>query len=236
MTDLKDNSEVQQLKHDLLVLDPNDENAQIELNKRLIERYPFLEIKGWNSSEANDFHSTWLDCMPDGWKKTLGIPLCEELREELLRVDPSLLNTYRVSQVKEKYGTLRWYDDDYSDQIQDILTKYEDISRFTCVVCGKINVPIFDDGWISPFCVECYKSHRERTWGNDAADENIKSLIREEPNLSRDTIVKTISSKGTVERRIDFSDTLRALGVNPDSLPTIEKIIEARKEKEKDDG
>ena len=236
MTDLKDNSEVQQLKHDLLVLDPNDENARIELNKRLIERYPFLEKKGWNSSEANDFHSTWLDCMPDGWRKTLGIPLCEELREELLRIDPSILSTYRVSQVKEKLGMLRWYADGNSDQMRDILTKYKVISRFTCVVCGKINVPIFDDGWISPFCRECYISHRKTNWGNDLADDNIESLIREEANLPRNTIVKTISPNGTVERKIDFSDTLRALGVNPDSLPTIEKIIEARKEKEKDNG
>ena len=236
MTDLKDNPEVQQLKHDLLVLDPNDENARIELNKRLIERYPFLEKKGWNSSEANDFHSTWLDCMPDGWRKTLGIPLCEELREELLRIDPSILSTYRVSQVKEKLGMLRWYADGNSDQMRDILTKYKVISRFTCVVCGKINVPIFDDGWISPFCRECYISHRKTNWGNDLADDNIESLIREEANLPRNTIVKTISPNGTVERKIDFSDTLRALGVNPDSLPTIEKIIEARKEKEKDNG
>ena len=116
--------------------------------------------------------------------------------------------------------------------MEDILTKYEDISQYTCVVCGKINVPIFDDGWISPFCRECYKSHRERIWGNDLADEKIESLITEEPNLTRDTIVETSSSEGTVRRRIDFSDTLRTLGVDPDRLPTIEEIMEARKERE----
>ena len=232
MADLKDNAEVQLLEHDLLNLDPNDENARVELNKKLIERYPFLEIKGWNSSEPSDFNSTLLDCMPAGWRKTLGIPLCEELREEILRIDPSLLNKYSVSQVKEKYGTLRWYAASYSEQMEDILTKYEDISQYTCVVCGKINVPIFDDGWISPFCRECYKSHRERVWGNNLTDEKIESFITEKPNLTRDTIVEISNSNGTVNRRIDFSDTLRVLGVNPDSLPTIEKILEARKENE----
>ena len=116
--------------------------------------------------------------------------------------------------------------------MEDILTKYEDISQYTCVVCGKINVPIFDDGWISPFCRECYKSHRERVWGNNLTDEKIESLITENPNLTRDTIVEISNSNGTVNRRIDFSDTLRVLGVNPDSLPTIEKILEARKERE----
>lgn len=232
MEDLTRNTEVQELKRDLLSLDSKDENTRIDLNKRLIKRYPFLEIKGWNASEHSDFSSTLLDCMPIGWRNTLGIPLCEELREELIRIDPSLLNKYRVSQVKEKYGTLRWYADSYSDQMEDILTKYEDISQYTCVVCGKINVPIFDDGWISPFCIECYKSHRERIWGNNLADDKIESLIIEEPNLTRDTIVEISNSKGTVKRRIDFSDTLRVLGVNPDSLPTIEKILEARRERE----
>ncbi len=158
--------------------------------------------------------------------------MCEELREELLRIDSSLLNKYRVSQVREKYGTLRWYADSYSDRMEDILTKYEDICQYTCVVCGRINVPIFDDGWISSFCIECYKSHRERIWGNNLSDEKIESLIIEEPNLTRDTIVKIGNSNGTVQRRIDFSDTLRTLGVNPDSLPNIEKIKEAKKERE----
>ncbi len=232
MEDLATNTEVQELKRDLLSLDSKDENSHIDLNKRLIKRYPFLEIKGWNSSEPSDFNSTLLDCMPVGWRKTLGIPLCEELREEILIIDSSLLNKYRVSQVKEKYGTLRWYAGSYSEQMEDILTKYEDISQYTCVVCGKINVPIFDDGWISPFCRECYKSHRERIWGNDLADEKIESLITEEPNLTRDTIVETSSSEGTARRRIDFSDTLRTLGVDPDRLPTIEEIMEARKERE----
>jgi len=120
MEDLTRNTEVQELKRDLLSLDSKDENTRIDLNKRLIKRYPFLEIKGWNASEHSDFSSTLLDCMPVGWRNTLGIPLCEELREELIRIDPSLLNKYRVSQVKEKYGSLRWYADSYSDQMEDI--------------------------------------------------------------------------------------------------------------------
>ncbi|MCR5735764.1 MAG: hypothetical protein K6G22_14245 [Lachnospiraceae bacterium] len=232
MPNLASNTEVRELQRDLLSLDLKDEDARIDLNKRLIKRYPFLEIKGWISSEPSDFKSTFLDCMPVGWRKSLGIPLCEELRKEILRIDSSLLNTYRVYQVKEKFGTLRWYADSYSDQMKDIRTKYEDISRYTCIVCGKINVPIFNDGYISPFCIECYKSHRGRMWGTNLEDKKIESLIMEKPNLTRDTIVEISNSKGTVKRRIDFSDTLQALGVNPDSLPTIEKIIEARKERE----
>lgn len=230
MADLTNNTEVQDLKQDLLSMDSNDENARIALNKRLVERYPFLEMKRWDSSEPSDYHSTLLDCMPVGWKKTLGIQLCEELREELLRIDPSLLYKYRVSQVKEKYGSLRWYDGSYSDQMDDIVSKFEDISQYTCIVCGKINVPILDDGWISPCCTECYKSHQGKSWGDKLTDEKIESFIVDKPSLTRDTIIEISNSKGTVRRRIDFSETLRALGVNPDTLPTIEEVMEARKE------
>ena len=233
MKDPKDEYEVFNLKRDLIHLDPNDEDARIDLNIRLVARYPFLEMKGWDESKHSDFRSTWLDQMPIGWKKTLGIPLCEELREELLRIDPSLLNTYRVSQVKEKYGTLRWYDSgSYSEEMDDILTKYEDISKYTCTVCGKLNVPVFDDGWISPFCTECYKEHFEKTEGKKATDRNIKQYMIEEPGLTKDTIITIYNSKGKTEKRIDFSDTLRNLGVDPDNLPTIEEIIKKRESEE----
>lgn len=225
MSDSNNENEVQNLRRELLNLKPDDDNARMDLNKRLIERYPFLEIRGWDESKPGDFCSTWLDQMPMGWKKTLGIQLCEELREELLRIDPALLNTYKVSQVKEKYGTLRWYGVGYSDRMDDIITKYNDFSKYTCIICGKINVPIFDDGWISPFCIECYKKHREKVWGNKVTDEKAKSFIVGSPGLTRDTIVEIHSLKGVEQRKIDFSDTLRTLGVNPDNLPTIDDVI-----------
>ena len=229
MADFK-NVEVQRLRHDLLNLNPNDESARVELNKKLIERYPFLECKSWDSSVPRDYTYTFLDHMPKGWKRSFGIYLCEELREELIRIDPSLLDTYRVSQVKEKYGTLRWYDAHYSDRMEDILTKYEDISKYTCIICGKINVPVFDDGWISPFCIDCFKKNINREM--QITDEEAESFIIEEPNLPRDTIITIQSSTGTERRRIDFSETLTALGVDPNSLPTIEEILQKRKEEE----
>ncbi len=66
--------------------------------------------------------------------------------------------------------------------MDDILTKYEDISKYTCLVCGKIIVPVFDDGWISPFCPECYKKQQERIRGNRVTDEVVNEIIAESPN------------------------------------------------------
>ena len=46
-------------------------------NRRLIRRYPFLELPGGGCS------CTWLDSMPEGWKKAFGGEMVEELREML---------------------------------------------------------------------------------------------------------------------------------------------------------
>ena len=82
-------------------------------NTELVERYPFLALRNaWTGNIIEDYDperdGTYLDEMPQGWKIAFGEQMCEELRNELLRWD--CLNDYRILQVKEKYGTLCWYD------------------------------------------------------------------------------------------------------------------------------
>ncbi len=81
-------------------------------NRELVERYPFLIPRNvWTGEIARDYNPdeyTTLDAMPDGWRAAFGEEMCEELRNELIRFD--YLDKYRVTQIKEKYGSLRWYD------------------------------------------------------------------------------------------------------------------------------
>ena len=82
-------------------------------NTELVERYPFLALRNaWTADIIEDYDperdGTYLDEMPRGWKIAFGEQMCEELRNELLRWD--YLDDYRILQVKEKYGTLHWYD------------------------------------------------------------------------------------------------------------------------------
>ncbi len=218
-------AELKELKRDLLNLDPDDEKANIDLNKRLIDRFPFLACTDKDTLRGDDFSRTWLDYMPRGWKRSIGLCLCEELREEIIRIDRSLLNVYRVSQVKEKFGRLKWRAVNYSDQMEDILTKYEIISMYTCVSCGKINVPVFDDGMISPFCKDCFKTYSERDRGTRMTDEEAETFIVRDAKLSRDTIIIRRSQNRTVHKKIDFSNTLKKLGVDPKDLPDVEEVI-----------
>mgnify|MGYP001260663766 CR=1 FL=1 len=82
-----------------------------ESNQKLIERFPFLMPRNrWAGEvpEDYDYSYTELDSMPDGWRKAFGEQMCEDVREELVRAE--YLDQYRISQIKEKYGTLCWYD------------------------------------------------------------------------------------------------------------------------------
>lgn len=126
-----------------------------ERNKQLIEKYPFLLPRNrWTDKvdENYNYEYTELDTMPDGWRKAFGEQMCQEIKDELVKV--SALERYRIIQIKEKYGTLRWYDNFNTQKGYDIIHKYEALSARTCIQCGKPATRI-TTGWIAPYCDEC---------------------------------------------------------------------------------
>lgn len=110
----------------------------------------------WTDKILDDFDYTFteLDAMPDGWRKAFGLRLCEEIRKELIEI--KYLYKYRIVQIKEKFGELRWYDNRFSRKGYKIIEKYTHLSRNICISCGKPDVAITDTGWISPYCKECF--------------------------------------------------------------------------------
>ena len=127
-------------------------------NKELCERYPFLIPRNrWTGEvpEDYDYSYTELDAMDRGWRKAFGERMCEEIRNALIEDD--YLEEYRVAQIKEKYGELRWYDFSAPKSVRDIIEKYSYISRFICMDCGSIYGKDFFDGWIYTLCEDCAK-------------------------------------------------------------------------------
>ena len=82
--------------------------------------------------------------------------MCQEIKDALIEID--YLDKYRITQIKEKYGMLRWYDFGGSRKIYDIISKYEGISQVTCICCGKPATKI-TTGWISPYCDDCVPTY-----------------------------------------------------------------------------
>lgn len=131
----------------------------VRKNKELVEKHPYLiptyEYTGMPLYDY-DYSFTFLDDMPPGWKTAFGERMCDEITEILKEYN--YLDKYRVVQVKEKFGQLRWYDNGSPDgayeKINDVLVKYEHMSEVTCVMCGKPATKM-STGWISPYCDEC---------------------------------------------------------------------------------
>ena len=132
-------------------------------NEELIERYPFLIPRNvWTDKIIEDADFTLLDEMPEGWRIAFGEQMCEEIREALIKYD--YLDKYRITQIKEKFGSLRWYDNGTPKEVHDIISKYEQLSETTCIQCGS-PATLISKGWISPYC-ECVKNnkHYKEEW------------------------------------------------------------------------
>ena len=126
-------------------------------NRKLCRRFPFLIP--WNRFTGEyvypyDHSFTELDCMPDGWRKAFGIQMCEEIRDAL--IEDGDLYRWRIVQIKEKYGSLRFYYNGCraGSRIPEIVSKYEKLSERTCIVCGNPATRI-TMGWVSPYCDRC---------------------------------------------------------------------------------
>jgi len=122
-------------------------------NKALCERYPFLIAHSvWADKPKEDYDYIILDLMPSGWRRAFGIQMCEEIRKILIEND--FLYDYRIDDIKEKYGELRWYDFGAPQEVYNITNKYRKLSRKICICCGQPATKI-SMGWISPWCDKC---------------------------------------------------------------------------------
>lgn len=128
-----------------------------EYNKQLIAKYPWLVPHNEFTDkiiEDYDYSYTELDDMPDGWRKAFGEQMCEEIQQALNMMEPDVANTFRIMQIKEKYGSLHFYTNWLTDQIREIIYRYEKLSEHTCISCGAPATQV-SLGWIDPWCDEC---------------------------------------------------------------------------------
>jgi hypothetical protein len=95
----------------------------------------------------------------DGWNK-----LIYDCTKEIAKIDKNKI--IRVVQIKEKFGSLRYYyqeqnhpnhilsNKDY-DKINGIIFKYEKISAKTCEMCGRKGKIKSVNGWLACLCPKC---------------------------------------------------------------------------------
>ena len=137
---------------------------KIELEMKLAEKYPFM--RGQRTFEEQE-NTGWIDDLygafgcecSDGWFDLLD-GLCGEVAAvyDKAGVPVDII----VDQIKEKFGTLRFYyhfaspkEKPFRRQIKDIVDKWEERSEETCENCGKPGTLRTDRYWIQTLCDEC---------------------------------------------------------------------------------
>lgn len=98
----------------------------------------------------------WYGCdVNDGWKD-----IVLETDAMLSYIDPD----YKIAQIKEKFGTMRFYFDSDKDglerKIMHAIVEYaERQSKNICEDCGDYGVIRGDIGWMLTLCDKCHSQH-----------------------------------------------------------------------------
>ena len=123
----------------------------------------------------------------DGWE-----PLIRELSEklekeivELKQKHPDMEYPPRASQVKEKYGTLRYYMSSQTDSMSENINEACKKSWVTCEDCGQPGKLRNMGGWYYTRCDKCWEElkksfgYKEPSWLAKAWDEVIYWTVDE---------------------------------------------------------
>lgn len=94
------------------------------------------------------------DAVEPGWNKAFGKQYLNDLKKQLKK--DKMLYSWRIKDIKEKWGHFILYYNYGSEELYNIISKYETLSWDTCIKCGK-SATHTSKGWISPYCEECVK-------------------------------------------------------------------------------
>lgn len=98
----------------------------------------------------------------DGW-----FGLLKDCFEEIKEISTKKNFPVKCFQIKEKFGTLRFYTNGYDCCIGDIIEKAEQRSASTCEECGEPGVIRDQNKWYSTQCDKCWYEYCARYSNED---------------------------------------------------------------------
>jgi hypothetical protein len=127
-----------------------------ELDKLLCERYPKMMVN--RNLPMQETCMCWgFDCR-DGWFNILD-QLMGNIQHHIdwKNKKEEVVAQVTLDQVKEKFGTLRFYYTGGDDYIDGMVTMAESMSGVTCEECGNPGKRI-GGGWVTTLCEEHAKA------------------------------------------------------------------------------
>ena len=125
-----------------------------ELDKKLVEDFPILYQDRYKTPQET-IMCFGFEC-GDGWEI-----LIRKLSEKIEGYNRVHLDSPVVAvQVKEKFGTLRFYVSNNPEEVCNWIDEAETESEVVCEQCGKLG-KLRGEGWLYTMCDECWEKFCE---------------------------------------------------------------------------
>ena len=189
-------------------------------------KYPFLkEYHKW-TGKFMGYAYTEDEDIPFGWYKAFGKDLIKDIAKagkasrKRLHKHLSWRKMITWEQIKEKYGTLRLYAS-ATEEIEHVLEKYELLSQFYCINCGKPST-YRTKGWIEFYCEDCFIKDLHR-FGRKVTKKMEKAQLKD-CRLTKEDIPSLRRYDKISEKWVDV-DLLKEYNID------IEQLVKDRPEK-----
>jgi hypothetical protein len=133
-----------------------------ELDDRLCRRYPTLYLN--RSKKPSESLMHWGFACGDGWYNIIDV-----VSELLTKNNPKAV----ASQVKEKFGGLRYYYSGFTEYSSGVVGMAEHISMQTCDRCGAPGKKR-PGGWVTTMCLKCALENNVINENEEEEDGDVK--------------------------------------------------------------
>ena len=137
-------------------MDNNNSKRVIDACPSLFETEEGVEL----STHASPVGMFGFEC-GDGWTEIL-VTLCQKIQDHLATLPSEVSKDIVAVQVKEKYGTLRFYLSSLDEVIDQYINDAETSSANTCENCGKPG-KVRGRNWVYSACEEHTREEDLRT-------------------------------------------------------------------------
>ena len=156
---------------------------RLELDKLLCEKYPKMMVN--RNKNMQETCMCWGFECGDGWFNILD-QLMSNIQHHIDWNNQNFDKGYKqykqvaqvtLDQVKEKFGTLRFYYSGGDDIIDGMVRMAESMSGCTCEECGNIGKSR-GGGWIHTYCESC-ETKRELAQKKASEEYEFKKILKE---------------------------------------------------------